>query len=86
MCVLSVRIATKANPWEGKTLKPESVRSQLDTSLKRLRRQCVDIFYLHAPDHQNPVQHTLEACNELHQQVGYELQTHKGFYIITQEL
>ncbi|XP_048028456.1 aflatoxin B1 aldehyde reductase member 4-like [Megalobrama amblycephala] len=64
----TVRIATKANPWEGKTLKPESVRSQLDTSLKRLRRQCVDIFYLHAPDHQNPVQLTLEACNELHQQ------------------
>lgn len=79
MCVLSVRIATKANPWEGKTLKAESVRSQLDTSLKRLRRQCVDIFYLHAPDHQNPVQHTLEACNELHQQVGLSCRHTKAF-------
>uniref|UniRef100_A0A8C4A7Q3 NADP-dependent oxidoreductase domain-containing protein n=1 Tax=Denticeps clupeoides TaxID=299321 RepID=A0A8C4A7Q3_9TELE len=61
-----VRIATKANPWDGKTLKPDSVRSQLETSLKRLRRQSADIFYLHAPDHQNPVQETLRACNELH--------------------
>ncbi|KAG1950209.1 voltage-gated potassium channel subunit beta-2 [Pimephales promelas] len=69
----TVRIATKANPWEGKTLKPESVVNQLETSLKRLRTQCVDIFYLHAPDHQNPIQHTLEACNRLHQQVGSSL-------------
>ncbi|XP_066518281.1 aflatoxin B1 aldehyde reductase member 4-like [Hoplias malabaricus] len=64
----TVGIATKANPWDGKTLKPESVRYQLETSLNRLHRDCVDIFYLHAPDHQNPVQDTLEACNELHRE------------------
>ncbi|XP_026077515.1 aflatoxin B1 aldehyde reductase member 4-like isoform X1 [Carassius auratus] len=64
----TVRIATKANPWEGKTLKPESVRNQLETSLKRLRTQCVDLFYLHAPDHQNPIQDTLQACNELREE------------------
>lgn len=79
----SVRIATKANPWEGKTLRPESVVSQLETSLKRLRTHCVEIFYLHAPDHQNPVQHTLEACNRLHQQVRY---THTHVYTTTQEI
>ncbi|KAL7843261.1 hypothetical protein AOLI_G00247730 [Acnodon oligacanthus] len=64
----TVRIATKANPWDGKTLKPESVRSQLETSLKRLQTQSVDIFYLHAPDHENPVKDTLQACNELHKE------------------
>lgn len=64
-----VRIATKANPWDGKTLKPESVRSQLETSLKRLRTQSVNIFYLHAPDHENPIQDTLRTCNELHKEV-----------------
>ncbi|KAL7843262.1 hypothetical protein AOLI_G00247740 [Acnodon oligacanthus] len=64
----TVRIATKANPWEGKTLKPENVRSQLETSLKRLQTQSVDIFYLHAPDHQTPIQDTLQACNELHKE------------------
>ncbi|XP_030633449.1 aflatoxin B1 aldehyde reductase member 3 isoform X3 [Chanos chanos] len=67
-----VKIATKANPWEGKTLKPESVRSQLETSLKRLRTECVDIFYLHAPDHQNPIKDTLQTCNELHKEGKYK--------------
>ncbi|XP_040889461.1 aflatoxin B1 aldehyde reductase member 4-like [Toxotes jaculatrix] len=61
-------IATKASPWEGNTLKPEGVRSQLETSLQRLRTDCVDLFYLHAPDHQNPIQDTLRACNELHKE------------------
>nr|XP_046239282.1 aflatoxin B1 aldehyde reductase member 3 [Scatophagus argus] len=64
----SVIIATKANPWDGKTLKPDSIRSQLETSLKRLQTSCVDIFYLHAPDHQNPIQDTLRACNELYKE------------------
>ncbi|XP_051967372.1 aflatoxin B1 aldehyde reductase member 4-like [Xyrauchen texanus] len=64
----TVRIATKANPWDGKTLKPESVHHQLETSLKRLCTQCVDLFYLHAPDHQNPIQDTLQACNELYKE------------------
>ncbi|XP_029287697.1 LOW QUALITY PROTEIN: aflatoxin B1 aldehyde reductase member 3 [Cottoperca gobio] len=64
----TVSIATKANPWDGKTLKPESVRSQLETSLQRLRTDSVDLFYLHAPDHQNPIQDTLRACNELHKE------------------
>ncbi|KAM3878037.1 aflatoxin B1 aldehyde reductase member 3 [Diretmus argenteus] len=64
----TVNLATKANPWDGKTLRPESVRSQLDISLKRLRTDCVDLFYLHAPDHQTPIQDTLRACNELHKE------------------
>ncbi|XP_019952236.2 aflatoxin B1 aldehyde reductase member 3 [Paralichthys olivaceus] len=64
----TVSIATKANPWDGKTLKPESVRSQLQTSLQRLQADCVDLFYLHAPDHQNPIQDTLRACDELHKE------------------
>uniref|UniRef100_A0A3Q3GS11 Aldo-keto reductase family 7, member A3 (aflatoxin aldehyde reductase) n=1 Tax=Labrus bergylta TaxID=56723 RepID=A0A3Q3GS11_9LABR len=64
----TVSIATKANPWDGKTLKPESVRSQIETSLQRLQTDCVDLFYLHAPDHQNPIEDTLRACNELHKE------------------
>ncbi|KAI4827125.1 hypothetical protein KUCAC02_030547 [Chaenocephalus aceratus] len=64
----TVSIATKANPWDGKTLKPESVRSQLEISLQRLRTNSVELFYLHAPDHQNPIQDTLKACNDLHKE------------------
>ena len=68
-CV-TVSIATKANPWNGKTLKPESVRSQLESSLQRLQTDCVDLFYLHIPDRQNPIQDTLKACNELHKEIN----------------
>ncbi|XP_020789452.1 aflatoxin B1 aldehyde reductase member 3 [Boleophthalmus pectinirostris] len=64
----TVSLATKANPWDGKTLKPESVRAQLETSLQRLQADCVDLFYLHAPDHNNPIQDTLRACNDLHKE------------------
>ncbi|XP_054359679.1 aflatoxin B1 aldehyde reductase member 2 [Pongo pygmaeus] len=63
-----VKIATKANPWDGKSLKPDSVRSQLETSLKRLQCPQVDLFYLHAPDHSTPVEETLRACHQLHQE------------------
>lgn len=69
-----MEVATKANPWDGKTLKPESVRSQLDTSLERLQRKSVELFYLHAPDHGTPVEETLRACNELHKEVKCRVQ------------
>ncbi|GCB70170.1 hypothetical protein scyTo_0005622 [Scyliorhinus torazame] len=61
-------ITTKVNPWDGKTLKAESVQCQLSTSLERLQRKSVEILYLHAPDHETPVEETLAACQELHQQ------------------
>lgn len=64
-----MKIATKAIPLDGKTLKPDSVRSQLETSLKRLQCPRVDLFYLHAPDHGTPVEETLRACHQLHQEV-----------------
>uniref|UniRef100_A0A8C5KVE6 NADP-dependent oxidoreductase domain-containing protein n=1 Tax=Jaculus jaculus TaxID=51337 RepID=A0A8C5KVE6_JACJA len=63
-----VKIATKANPWDGKSLKADSLRSQLETSLKRLQCPRVDLFYLHAPDHGTPVEETLHACHQLHQE------------------
>ncbi|KAK1340426.1 hypothetical protein QTO34_018996 [Cnephaeus nilssonii] len=68
-CSQPVKIATKANPWDGKSLKPDSLRSQLETSLKRLQCSQVDLFYLHAPDHGTPVEETLRACHQLHQEV-----------------
>uniref|UniRef100_A0A4W2DGM8 NADP-dependent oxidoreductase domain-containing protein n=1 Tax=Bos indicus x Bos taurus TaxID=30522 RepID=A0A4W2DGM8_BOBOX len=63
-----VKIATKANPLEENSLKPDSLRSQLETSLQRLRCPCVDLFYLHLPDHGTPVEETLRACHQLHQE------------------
>ncbi|XP_053546269.1 aflatoxin B1 aldehyde reductase member 2 [Bombina bombina] len=63
-----VKLATKANPWEGRSLKPESLRQQLETSLQRLQKSSVHLFYLHAPDHQTPVEETLAACQELYKE------------------
>ncbi|XP_058409053.1 aflatoxin B1 aldehyde reductase member 3-like [Diceros bicornis minor] len=63
-----VKIATKANPLGENSLKPESLRFQLETSLKRLQCPRVDLFYLHLPDHNTPVEETLRACHQLHQE------------------
>uniref|UniRef100_A0A7N9CIG3 NADP-dependent oxidoreductase domain-containing protein n=1 Tax=Macaca fascicularis TaxID=9541 RepID=A0A7N9CIG3_MACFA len=63
-----VKIATKANPLFGNSLKPDSLRFQLETSLKRLQCPRVDLFYLHMPDHSTPVEETLRACHQLHQE------------------
>ncbi|CAH7441257.1 aflatoxin B1 aldehyde reductase member 3 [Phodopus roborovskii] len=63
-----VKIATKACPLFGKTLKPDDVRVQLETSLKRLQCPRVDLFYLHMPDHSTPIEETLQTCQQLHQE------------------
>ncbi|XP_013009431.2 aflatoxin B1 aldehyde reductase member 3-like [Cavia porcellus] len=63
-----VKIATKANPVGENSLKPDSLRSQLETSLKRLKCPRVDLFYLHLPDHETPIEETLRACHQLHQE------------------
>jgi len=63
-------IATKANPFpnSGKSLKPESIKMQMQTSFKNLGVDRVDIFYLHAPDYKNPIEASLQACQELYQE------------------
>ena len=35
-------------------------------SLQRLKKDYVDLFYLHAPDHKTPIEETLEAVGRLH--------------------
>ncbi|CAM9231442.1 unnamed protein product [Ectocarpus sp. 12 AP-2014] len=70
----SFRVAAKANPWykDGKTfddpvggLNAASVKEQLRASLSSLRLESVDLFYLHAPDHETPLEETLQAVHEL---------------------
>lgn len=60
--------ATKANPWDGKGLGSQSVRDQLETSLQNLRQDDVEIFYLHAPDHETPLSETLQTVNEMYEE------------------
>ena len=48
--------------------KPEVLPENLEKSLKELKTDCVDIFYLHAADRSVPFEETLEECNKLHKE------------------
>jgi aflatoxin B1 aldehyde reductase len=63
-------LATKVYPnnMKGSTrfgLRPKRVRESLETSLKRLKMDHVDLLYLHAPDNATPLVDTLGVVNEL---------------------
>lgn len=65
-----VFLATKAypdklGPGKPRGMTPGSVRGQLETSLRRMKQEYVDLFYLHAPDNRTPLEATLEACATL---------------------
>tara|TARA_R110002060_G_scaffold52285_1_gene63222 strand:+ start:296 stop:1087 length:792 start_codon:yes stop_codon:yes gene_type:complete len=61
---------TKLYPKNEYTHSPEDVRRGLMDSLKALKADKVDMFYLHAPDRTVPFEETLHAVNELHKE-GY---------------
>ena len=61
-------IATKVNPRISGRLDGEAAYKQVNESLNRLGRDCVDIVYLHFPDPATPVISVLEACADLHEQ------------------
>lgn len=61
-------LATKWYPRTPGDHKPDVVRAQLETSLKELGTDTVDIFYLHAADRSVPFSETLEAVNQLHKE------------------
>lgn len=64
-----ITLATKAHPSAAQgppSLLPEEVERQLAGSLQRLGRAAVDLFYLHSPDNDTPLERTLEACARLH--------------------
>ncbi|KAI1125510.1 Aldo/keto reductase [Nemania abortiva] len=59
-------VATKAYPITPGLHEPEVLAATLETSLSELGTECVDIFYLHAPDRSVPFATTLEAVDKLH--------------------
>lgn len=61
-------LATKWYPQNPGAHKPEVIKEKLNTSLKELGTDCVDIFYLHAADRSVPFEETLQAVNELHKE------------------
>ena len=65
-------IATKANPAQEGGLSPEGLRQQLSNSLGRLDLERVDLFYLHSPHPEVPIEVSLEACARLHDEGRFE--------------
>ncbi|KAK4634211.1 Aldo-keto reductase [Fulvia fulva] len=60
--------ATKWYPHEDHAHSAEKIEEILNQSLKELDTQCVDIFYLHAPDRTLPFTTPLKKLDELHKQ------------------
>jgi aflatoxin B1 aldehyde reductase len=60
-----VYLATKASPLSGGGLGSDSIVKQVNTSLRRLKTDYIDLLYLHAPDPKTPIEATLEACEKL---------------------
>lgn len=60
-----VLVFTKVAPDEGSGLRPEQVRSAMDGSLRRLGRDHVDLYQVHWPDDDVPVEETWGAMAEL---------------------
>lgn len=63
-----VIIATKFGndmPGQGRGARPEYVRQAFDASLKRLGTDYIDLYQLHLPDPDVPIEETLGALDEL---------------------
>jgi aflatoxin B1 aldehyde reductase len=63
-----LKLATKCYPHVPGQHKPENLRQSLETSLKELGSDQVDIFYLHAADRSVPFAETLEEVNKLYKE------------------
>jgi aryl-alcohol dehydrogenase-like predicted oxidoreductase len=69
----SVIVASKVrgvmgDPPRYSGLSRKAIRLAVDESLKRLRTDYLDIYYLHQPDYETPVEETLEAMHEIYRE------------------
>ncbi|KAI0856817.1 Aldo/keto reductase [Xylaria cubensis] len=61
-----LQVGTKTYPIQPGLHAPEALAETLETSLKELGTESVEIFYLHAPDRSIPFAPTLEALDKLY--------------------
>ena len=55
-------VATKGG-WDG--ARPETLRAELEESLRRLRLETIPLYYLHRPDPATPIEESVGALAEL---------------------
>lgn len=61
-------VATKVNPRITGRLDAAAVYTQLNESLKRLKKESVDLLYFHFPDPNTPIESALNAFSDLYAQ------------------
>ena len=66
----SAIVARGGPTGEGLTHSPKDLRENLLNSLKALKAEKIDLWYLHGPDRSTPYEETLREVNDLHRE-GY---------------
>ncbi len=69
----NIILASKAcgvmgDPPRYRGLSRQAIRTAIDETLQRLQTDYLDIYYLHQPDYDTPVEETLEAMHELYKE------------------
>ncbi|WP_394850674.1 aldo/keto reductase [Pendulispora brunnea] len=64
-CLIASKVGLDRRDGRPEGLKRESVVQACDESLDRLGTDCIDVYYLHAPDWKTPIESTLEGIQEL---------------------
>jgi aryl-alcohol dehydrogenase-like predicted oxidoreductase len=63
--VIATKVRWKVSDPPGSGLAPDRVRAACDASLRRLEVDVIDLYQLHAPDPDTPLEETLEALDGL---------------------
>ncbi len=63
--VVATKVRMKVSDPPGQGLAPDRVRAACDASLRRLGVEVIDLYQVHAPDPEVPLEETLEALDGL---------------------